>query len=219
MADAVIAVSQGTREDVLRLFNVAGGADRSHPQRDRPRRIPPAGPRPTRWSSTGSTPRCRTCCSSAASRARRGSSTWSTRDPASRAGVAVVLCAGAPDTPEIAAEMERAVRRGAGASTRTSSGSREMVDKPDGPPAVFARGGVLLPVGLRAVRDHQPRGHGVRDRRSSRARWAASRKSSSMARRGCWCRSKPRAAGPFEPRDPDAFERDLAAADQRADGR
>ena len=42
----------------------------------------------------------------------------------------------------------------------------------DGPPAVFARSGVCLPVGLRAVRDHQPRGDGVRDRgRRKRRGW------------------------------------------------
>ena len=36
----------------------------------------------------------------------------------------VVLCAGAPDTPEIAAEMEQAVAEVAGASAPASSGSR-----------------------------------------------------------------------------------------------
>ena len=71
-ADAVIAVSQETRDDVLRLFNVApervhviyNGIDLAPvPQEPGDRR---AG------RATASTRRGRTCCSSAASPARRG---------------------------------------------------------------------------------------------------------------------------------------------------
>ena len=44
-------------------------------------------------------------------------------------GVQVVLCAGAPDTPEIAQEMTEAVERAAPRPRRRSSGSREMLPK------------------------------------------------------------------------------------------
>ncbi len=50
-----------------------------------------------------------TCSSSAASRGKRGSCIWCARSSTWTPGFQIVLCAGAPDTPEIAAEMKAAV--------------------------------------------------------------------------------------------------------------
>jgi glycosyltransferase involved in cell wall biosynthesis len=72
----------------------------------------------------------------------------------------VVLCAGAPDTPEIAAEMESVV-----ASVSGRGGViwvREMLPR-EAIVQLYSHDGVLLSVDLRAVRDHQPGGDGVRD--------------------------------------------------------
>ena len=74
-----------------------------------------------------------------------------------------MLCAGAPDTPEIMAEVEglvaccgvprrRRLDRGDAAAARR----RRAADRRDG---------VRLPVDLRAARHRQPRGDGLRDRR------------------------------------------------------
>ena len=91
-------------------------------------------------------------------------------------GAQLVLCAGAPDTPEIGAEVEQRVER-------LSDGARQRdLDRPDAAegrrdPAAQPRDRVRLPVDLRAARDRQPRGDGVRgggggdrDRRHRRGR-------------------------------------------------
>ena len=82
-----------------------------------------------------------------------------------RPGVQVVLCAGAPDTPEIGAEMAERVERGA-----AGDGQRDHLDPRDRPQGrdhrpLHARQRLRLPVGLRALRDHQPGGDGLRDAR------------------------------------------------------
>ena len=64
-------------------------------------------------SATGSTPSGRRSCSSAGSRARRASRTCSTRPRSSTRAPSSCSCAGAPDTPELAAET--AARRRAAA--------------------------------------------------------------------------------------------------------
>ena len=77
-------------------------------------------------------------------------------------GFQVVLCAGAPDTPEIAAEMKarwRLRRRG----DRAVVWIEQMVSTPEKIELYSSRGGVLLPVDLRAVWDHQSGGDGLRD--------------------------------------------------------
>ena len=78
MADAVVAVSQGTKEDVLRLFNVP--EDRIHiiyngidPDEYRPIEAP------TSLQNPGLTQKNRSCSSSVASPGKRGLSTWWTR--------------------------------------------------------------------------------------------------------------------------------------------
>jgi len=78
--------------------------------------------------------------------------------------VQLILCASSPDTPEIAGELERAK---SGAIQADAAGkSSGPLDRRDG--AGDGRGGALqpcrrlrLPLDLRAVRCHQPRGHGV----------------------------------------------------------
>ena len=86
MADAVVAVSQGTKEDVLRLFNVP--EDRIHiiyngidPDEYRP--VKP----PTSLQNTGSTRECRSCSSSVASRGKRALSILVRRDRIFGAGL------------------------------------------------------------------------------------------------------------------------------------
>ena len=128
--------------------------------------------------------------------------------PADRAGdVQVVLCAGAPGHAGDRRRDGGGRARGTAASRRLDRGD---VSTRRGDRAVLARGRLLLPVGLRAVRDHQPRGDGVRDAGRRQRPWAASRRSSSRARPGCSCRSSTRAAGRSSPRS-GCVQRDLAA--------
>jgi len=77
-ADGVVAVSRSMREDVQSLYGVHPDPFASSPTASirpstRRRRTRPS------WPVTTSTRPRRTSCSSAGSRARRGSSTWSTR--------------------------------------------------------------------------------------------------------------------------------------------
>ena len=76
----------------------------------------------------------------------------------------VVLCAGAPDTREIGEEMTERV---AEVSARPRRRHLDPGDAARGRRhrALLARRGLLLPVGVRAVRHHQPRGDGLRDGR------------------------------------------------------
>ena len=98
----------------------------------------------------------------------------------------VVLCAGAPDTPEIAAEMRQKV------DGHQDHQSARGVDREDGfesrgHPALQQLPRVLLPVGVRAVRHHQPGSDGVPARRW----WPAPRAEFSkwwwITRRVTWC--------------------------------
>ena len=74
----------------------------------------------------------------------------------------VVLCATSPDSEEIAREVQAALDRVQGVRDRVIW-IREMVDRPTAIAALFAGIGVLLPLDLRAVRHHQPGGHGLPD--------------------------------------------------------
>ena len=74
----------------------------------------------------------------------------------------LVLCAGAPDTPEIAAEV-----RGAGRAPARAARRRDL-DRGDAAqagrdPDPQPRDGLRLPVDLRAAGHRQPRGDGLRD--------------------------------------------------------
>ena len=111
-ADAIVAVSSEMRARRARLL--PGDRPRARArdlQRHRHRGVPRPTPAPTCSSATASTPRGRRSSSSAGSRARRASRTCATPrsqiDPAAQ----LVLCAGAPDTPEIGAEIAAKVER------------------------------------------------------------------------------------------------------------
>ena len=106
-AHRVIAVSHKMREDILAHFNadparvvvIHNGID--------PDQLPAHRAAATR--SSGSACARPTCSSSGASPTRRGSSTCWRRRAQLPAGVQVVLCASAPDTPEIEERLRRAV--------------------------------------------------------------------------------------------------------------
>jgi glycogen synthase len=108
MADAVIAVSEGTREDVLRLFDVA--ADRVHVIHNgidldlySPRTSTAALVR------HGIDPNRPFVLFVGRITRQKGIVHLARAIPQIDPAVQVVLCAGAPDTPEIAAEMTQAV--------------------------------------------------------------------------------------------------------------
>ena len=81
-------------------------------------------------------------------------------------GFQIVLCAGAPDTPEIASNAKKQSNRRN--QTLRHHLIEEMVDL-TADRTLFARGGVLLSVDLRAVRDHQSRSDGMRNSGRSHA--------------------------------------------------
>ena len=130
--------------------------------------------------------------------------------------------------PAAAGRAARAVRRRAGHPRDHGRGRR-----PDGRPQGHPRGrrvdprdaaarggrrtplccnGFRLPVDLRAARHRQPRGDGVRAAPSSPPRPAASPRSSSTARPAGWCRSSRSRTAAAYPSTPDRFVADLAAA-------
>ena len=105
-------------------------------------------------------------------------------DPAAQ----IVLCAGAPDTPEIAEETEKAVAALSAAALGRRVGARDAADDVRAAGAVGLHG-VRLPVGLRAAGDREPGGDGVRHRGGRVATSAASPRSSTTAAPACWCTS------------------------------
>jgi starch synthase len=209
MADAVIAVSEGTRVDVLGNFDVDPGrvhvihngidTDEYRPvaETDALERygIDPAVPyvlfvgRITRQKGIVHLVRA-------------------IRHMAP--GYQVVLCAGAPDTPEIAAEMETAV----GLAREERDGVvwiAEMVDKPTvrqlyGHAAVFCCPSVYEPFGIINL-----------EAMACETAVVASAVGGIPevvipGETGLLVPFEPAGDGSFEPRDPDRFERDLAAA-------
>ena len=85
--------------------------------------------------------------------------------------------------------------RGTGASIRTSTGSPRWSTSRRSASSIRTQ--PCLPAHRSTSRSGSSTSRRWRARRrSSPAPWAGSRKSSSMARRACWCRSSPRAAGP-----------------------
>ena len=125
--------------------------------------------------------------------------------------VQLVLCAGAPDTPEILAEVEGLVAELA--QTRDGRGldPRDAAARRRGRAAVGGDG-VRLPVDLRAARHRQPRGDGLRDRRRRDRDRRHPRGRRRTARPGCWCRSSRPSDGTGTPLDPDRYVADFAAA-------
>jgi glycogen synthase len=108
MADAVVAVSEGTRDDVLRLFDVE--PERVHVIHNG---IDLDLYRPTASPSTleqhGIDPGRPFVLFVGRITRQKGIVHLARAIPEIDPDVQIVLCAGAPDTPEIAAEMERAV--------------------------------------------------------------------------------------------------------------
>jgi alpha-maltose-1-phosphate synthase len=209
MADAVIAVSRETREDVLRVFDVApervhvihNGIDtdeyRPIAETDALERfgIDPAVPyvlfvgRITRQKGIVHLVRA-----------------IRHLDPS----VHVVLCAGAPDTREIAAEMEAAV-----ASVRSTHPNvtwiAEMVDKPTvrqlySHAAVFACPSVYEPFGIINLEAMACETAVVASAVGGIPEVVVDRET------GLLVPFEPAGGTSIEPRDPDRFERDLAAA-------
>ena len=118
---------QGTREDVLRLFDVDRRAGPRHPQRHRPGPVP-AGHRDGRARAARHRPEpCRTSCSSGGSRARRGSSTWCARSPSSTRTSASCSAPARRTRRRSRAEMEAGRRGGA-----RSAGPDVDLDRGDG---------------------------------------------------------------------------------------
>ena len=159
---------------------------------------------------SGSTRTARSSSSSAASRARRGSPTCST-PPASSTRRRSSCSARARRTRPSSrrrsrAKVERAPRRRRTASSgsRRCSRGRELIQ------LLSHATRVRLPVGLRAARDREPGGDGLRDRRSSRRGRAASRRSSRTASPGCSSRSSASDDRSGEPADPPRFAHELA---------
>ena len=113
------------------------------------------------------------------------------------AGVQLVLCASAPDTPEIGAETAGLVRE-----LQDSRGDVVWIQEHASREALLAaadaRAGVPVPVRVRAARHRQPRGDGLRDGGRRVAMSAASRRSSSTGETGLLV--------PFDEAEPRAFE-------------
>ena len=164
-ADAVIAVSAGMRADVLRrLPGGRPGPGARRPQRHRHRgvRARPGDRRADRGSASTRTRRA--WSSSAGSPGRRACPTCCGRRASLPAEVQLVLLAGAPDTPEIAAEVERPRRRAAGDPRRRGLGAGDAAQA-RGDPGAHARDRLRLPVHLRADGHREPGGDGLRDGR------------------------------------------------------
>ena len=161
-ADAVIAVSDGMRADVLDCYPAWTRRGARRPQRHRHRLLPPRrGPR--RGGGQRDRPR------SAQRRVRRSDHPPEGRRaphrgrPPDRPGRQLVLCAGAPDTPEIARRRRRPsprCRRPARASCGCAGCCRPHRCGRCVGATVF-----VCPVGLRAAGHREPRGDGLRHRR------------------------------------------------------
>jgi alpha-maltose-1-phosphate synthase len=212
MADAVIAVSEGTRADVLKHFAVDperirivhNGIDtdeyRPTPAMDALERygIDPGMPyvlfvgRITRQKGIVHLVRA-----------------IRHLDP----GFAVVLCAGAPDTPEIAAEMAAAVAQ-ARLVRSNVHWIAEMVDKPTvrqlySHAAVFCCPSVYEPFGIINLEAMACETAVVASAVGGIPEVVVDGET------GLLVRFDPGAGGSFEPRDPERFERDLAGAVNR----
>ena len=178
MADAIIAVSGETKRDIERLFDVDparvhvihNGIDL-----DEYRKVDSTAA----LKRYGIDPKKPYLLLSAGSRARRESFIWCDAIQFMDRDFQIVLCAAAPDTPEIAEEMKTAVDR---AKTQRPGiiWIDEMVDR-KATIELYSHAAVFCcPVDLRAVRHHQSGSDGVRDRgrgqrrrrnQRSRCRW------------------------------------------------
>ncbi|MFN8516389.1 MAG: glycogen synthase [Chloroflexia bacterium] len=126
-ADAVIAVSQGTRDDILRVSDARPEQRPRHPQRHRHRPLPSTKAHDA-LDRFGIDPSRPYVLFVGRITRQKGIVHLVRAIPQIDPDVQIVLCAGAPDTPEIAAEMEAAV-----AAVRAQHNGviwvREMVDR------------------------------------------------------------------------------------------
>ena len=209
-ADAIIAVSGAMRDDILAVYpaiepgrvTVIGngidtdefrpdhGTDRSIALGHRPRRADRPLRRPHHAAEGPPPPPRRRA------RARPGRPARPLRQRARHAGAR-------------RGDRRARSRRSSATGTRCS-GSRRCCRAATLIQLLTPRHRLRLPVGLRAARDREPRGDGLRDgRRRDRAR-AASRRWSTTASPGCSSRSSRAATRSGEPADPDAFAHALA---------
>ena len=180
-ADAIIAVSRQTREDVLRLFDVQPARVHVIHNGIDPDRVPADrrhGRARAAWRRSGHALRA----VRRPHHAPEGHHPPRRRHPRDRprpAGRALRRRARhAGDRPRDGGARGRGPRQAAGRDLDQRDAAADRRD-----PALLARGGVLLPLGLRAVRHHQPRGHGLRDR--------GGRLRASAAFRRWWCPRRP----------------------------
>jgi len=128
-ADAIVAVSRGTRDDLLRLFDVE--PERVHVIHNG---IDPTEYRPVEGRDAliryGIDPERPYLLFVGRITRQKGIMHLMNAIPAVDPEMQIVLCAGAPDTPEIAREMEDGVARAA-ARGRAVHWVREMVPRPD----------------------------------------------------------------------------------------
>ena len=212
-ADGVIAVSESMREDVHRLYGVPLEKIRViHNGIDLDQYRPT--PDPAVLARTRSIPEQPFVLFVGRITRQKGIIHLVNAIKDIRPGVQVVLCAGAPDTEEIGREMDASGR--AGAARDRESDHLDPADRPQGRGhrALHARRPLRLPVRLRAVRDHQPRGDGLRDA----GRGVGGRRDQGGRRpREDGAAGAVRAGRPtdFEPKDPAQFAHDLAAAINR----
>ena len=154
------------RDDILACYPaIDPGRRHRDPQRDRHRRVPP-GPRHGRArTARRSTPARPSVVFVGRDHAPEGPPPPARRGRRARPGAQLVLCAGAPDTPELAAEIVATRRAAARRRAPRASGSRRCSPRPELIQLLTHATRLRLPVGLRAARDRQPRGDGLRDRR------------------------------------------------------
>jgi glycogen synthase len=208
MADAVIAVSQGTKDDVLAHFNV--DPDRIsivHNGIDTDEYRPQAAT--DALARHGIDPAVPFVLFVGRITRQKGIVHLVRAIRHLAPGTAVVLCAGAPDTPEIAAEMETAVRE-AQAANPNVHWIAEMVDKPTvrelySHAAVFACPSVYEPFGIINLEAMACETAVVASAVGGIPEVVVDGET------GLLVPFEAAGGGSFEPLDPDRFERDLAA--------
>ena len=189
-ADAVVAVSQEMRRDVLgaypeldpaRVHVILNGIDTDeYRPDDRHRRAGAPRDRPGQAQRSSS---------SVAITRQKGLAHLLAAAPAIDPDAQLILCAGAPDTPELAREIASLTD-----DVRATRGNliliEGMLPKRDLMQILSHATVFVCPVDLRAARDRQPRGNGMRRPRSSRRGQAGSRRWSRTASPGSSCRSR-----------------------------
>lgn len=209
MADAVIAVSEGTRVDVLGNYDVdPGRVHVIHNGIDTDEYRP--GPETDALERYGIDPDAPYALFVGRITRQKGIVHLVRAIRHMAPGYQVVLCAGAPDTPEIAAEMEAAVAE-ARQDREGIVWIAEMVDKPTvrqlyGHAAVFCCPSVYEPFGIINLEAMACETAVVASAVGGIPEVVV------PGETGLLVPFEPAGDGSFEPRDPDRFERDLAAA-------